>query len=138
MSDPLQRATKARNPSWIAGRAAPREYWAWAFSLVMLGLALNFFLPENKLNSGFTVVLVLAQIRRLHDAGRTGWWALAAQLGPLVVLVPLLIVSPDLALGVGSLAEIIGIIWIGLLRQDTAENRFGSVPGRKPVADTFS
>lgn len=138
MDDPLQRVAKPRNPSWIAGRAAPREYWAWAFSLVVLGIGLNAALPQNQLSGGFTVALVLFQIRRLHDAGRTGWWALAAQLGPLALFIPLLIVSPDVALGVSSLAEIVGIIWIGLLRQEPAENRFGPVPGRKPVADTFS
>jgi uncharacterized membrane protein YhaH (DUF805 family) len=103
-----------------------------------VGFALDFFLPANNLSGLLTIVLVLIQVRRLHDAGRSGWWALAAQGVPSLVLAPMLVFYPDLAFRLAGLAEIIGIFWVGLLRQDPGENRFGPPPGQKPVADVFS
>jgi len=75
------------------GRARRKEYWM--FFLCNLGIAVVLNIIDAVLGTGVLGLLyslailcpgVGVTIRRLHDTGRSGWWALIA-LVPLVGLV---------------------------------------------------
>lgn len=80
MSDRLQDAVSGAGPKkgfgdWIAGRANRKEYWLWLGPILAVLFVAGFMgIP------GVELVVALpmwfAWIRRLHDLGRTGWWAL--------------------------------------------------------------
>jgi uncharacterized membrane protein YhaH (DUF805 family) len=113
--------TPPRRPSWLAGRAGRREYWF----LVAMIFALGFVPGLRSANSALTVVLALVQARRIHDFGRTGWWALLAAVAPAAALPLMMVTSLEAALGVGLLLELALIVWIGVIPGDPDENRFG-------------
>ncbi|GLY17233.1 DUF805 domain-containing protein [Kineosporia rhizophila] len=92
----------------FSGRARRSEYWWFFLAAVLvnfvatiilaLGLAVAEDLPAVAVVAGiiYAVVylgtlipLLAAQVRRLHDVGRSGWWMLIAlvPLGSLVLLV---------------------------------------------------
>lgn len=93
----------------FSGRATRREYWMFTgeyilvtFVLALLVLALMFLVPSEEfaniiaplLFGIFGVAIFLPSlailVRRLHDIGRSGWWALlnlVPYVGGLVLLV---------------------------------------------------
>ncbi|MDB5465739.1 MAG: hypothetical protein JWQ46_501 [Phenylobacterium sp.] len=114
-----------RRPSWLGGRAGRREYWFLVAMIFALGFALSFVPGLRSANSALTVVLALVQARRIHDFGRTGWWALLAAVAPAAALPLMMVTSLEAALGVGLLLELALIVWIGVIPGDADENRFG-------------
>jgi uncharacterized membrane protein YhaH (DUF805 family) len=114
---------------WLAGRAGRGEYWLWIGITFGLSIVLGFVVKTGA--GALTAILLLAQIRRLHDLGRTGWWAVAATLAPVAVMVPVwLLTSIDVGLLAGVVVELALIVWIGVMRGDAAANRFGDPPPR--------
>ncbi|MBN9219938.1 MAG: DUF805 domain-containing protein [Mesorhizobium sp.] len=114
----------------FAGRASRKEFWAfylWLYIIVgalfgfgiLLNLAINGFRDSPGTSIGYIpgLLFVLAAIlpsiavvvRRLHDAGLTGWLVL-------------LCYAPAL----GAVAAII----IGLLPSQPGQNRWGSMPAK--------
>lgn len=69
----------------FSGRTPRSEYWV--FSGFLMAATVLTFMAGPMLALAFVVVSALpgiaASIRRLHDAGRSGWWLL-----PAVVIVP--------------------------------------------------
>ncbi|RAK60403.1 hypothetical protein DJ021_11595 [Phenylobacterium hankyongense] len=124
MTDPTADAPSRRRP-WLAGRSGRREYWLLVAMIFALGFALSFIPGLRSANSALTVVLALVQARRIHDFGRTGWWALLAAVAPAACLPLMMVISMEAALGVGLLLELALIVWIGAVPGDTGENRFG-------------
>ncbi len=112
----------------LRGRAGRREYWV--FSLVfagiwlllravddIAGLHLDADGERGAASTLFALALLLpllaVGVRRLHDAGRSGWWLLAGLLpvvGPLAIAV------------------------LMLLPGHARSNRFGAVPAFPPDA----
>lgn len=139
MTDPVQQASRTqRSQSWLAGRANRREYWlsvgilmAIVFAAGMLGL---------EYGSGVLGgVLMVSWIRRFHDLGRTGWWAPAILFCQAVAGVLAFALGGEIALALVSLpAALVPLVWIGVVRGQPVENRFGPPPGRAKVAETFS
>jgi uncharacterized membrane protein YhaH (DUF805 family) len=131
MSDPHDAAATAK-PSgafwWLGGRAGRREYGLSVGILFAVGFALSYAAPI--VGDGLSAVLIFAQIRRLHDFNRSGWWALAATLTPLVPAIPLMFMSgqEDVGLAVGFLAELALIVVIGVIPGSPGDNRFGPPP----------
>jgi uncharacterized membrane protein YhaH (DUF805 family) len=82
------------------GRAGLRDYWF--FVLAVVGAAVAASIVDRILGMGpfgllYLVVLLgsllpsaAAQVRRLHDTGRSGWWALLA-LVPIVGIIVLIV-----------------------------------------------
>jgi uncharacterized membrane protein YhaH (DUF805 family) len=115
--------------AWLRGRSNRREYWIWVAALFALGVALSFVPGLSNANIGLTLLLLFTQIRRVHDFGRSGWWAVLATVAPVGVMLPLMaVVSLEVAFGLGLLVELAGIVVIGAIAGDPGENRFGAPP----------
>jgi uncharacterized membrane protein YhaH (DUF805 family) len=112
---------------WSRGRASRAEYWTYVALQTALGLLLTYATPVVSL--GLVAVYILVQMRRLHDFGRSGWWALGAFFGTLVPLVPLTFLAGEDVAMLGAMAlTLIATIWIGVVPGDTGDNRFGPPP----------
>jgi uncharacterized membrane protein YhaH (DUF805 family) len=121
----VQAATPRRGFSWLAGRAGRREYWVTVAFL----LAISFALPAPPLfRAAFLAILVIAQVRRVHDFGRTGWWAAAATVAPLLCLPVLLVATEEDVLLMGAGLSLILMVAIGAIPGDRNPNRFGAPP----------
>jgi uncharacterized membrane protein YhaH (DUF805 family) len=118
---------RPRRFGFLQGRSSRLEYWAGigVVVLVMVGAAVM----HGRLGSALAAPLLFLMVRRLHDAGRTGWWAAAIEFGP--IFLALLLVRPigaPAAVAVAGFLTIAGLIVLGWLPED-GDNRFG--PARR-------
>lgn len=110
-----------------SGRASRTEFWSWI--LVTLGVQAGALVIGSAIGGGdpdatvgFIALITLVMIpttvavlvRRLHDVGQAGWWALMA---PLPIL------------------GLILLVWL-VLAGDRAANKFGAVPTYMVVVKT--
>jgi uncharacterized membrane protein YhaH (DUF805 family) len=110
-----------------------REYWLSVGFAVALAVALS-AAGVDVGSTWVTVAVVFAQIRRLHDFGRTGWWAVAAQgAGLAVMMVVWLLVSMEVGVATGGVVMLAFLVWAGCVPSDPDENRFG-----KPQTGLFA
>ncbi len=123
MSDDALRTRKGF--SWLAGRASRREYWINVAVLFGLSLALP---GPPALRLVLTALLAVAQVRRVHDFGRTGWWALVAALAPMACFALWPVASQDVVVLVGVAIELALVVAIGAVPGTVSENRFGPPP----------
>jgi uncharacterized membrane protein YhaH (DUF805 family) len=114
---------------YLRGRSSRKEYWLLVGLLIALAFAVD-SLPGAPSTSWGVGLLLFLQIRRLHDFGRTGWWAGLALLAPLGALPLLATMSEGGVLGIAGLITFAGILWIGVIRGDVDANRFGPPPPR--------
>jgi uncharacterized membrane protein YhaH (DUF805 family) len=117
----------------LNGRLGRRQYWAIlaAAALVCASAAL-----VMKLQTGLAAGLLWlgAAVGRLHDLGRSGWWAaglLAFDAGALMAaaMVGPLMVGPIAYLG--AMLLIACSIWLGAAGGEAGRNRFGPAPGEQ-------
>jgi uncharacterized membrane protein YhaH (DUF805 family) len=125
----------------LAGRGNRKEYWLFVIVAVGLGVAADFLLNRSG-GVGVGGVVFVAQIRRLHDLGRSGWWAVGLQAGTLglgVALVALGHSEQQAPILVGA-ATLLIVVVLGLPRGTPHANRFGPPPGKAAadLAQTFS
>lgn len=106
--------------------------------LVAVGMLLAHAAPIVGLLGSLAVLWV--QIRRLHDFGRTGWWAGGALLAqiPLAIGLYTLFGDTETSALLGSAILAVPIVWIGAVPGDPHSNRFGVPPGQRPAAEPFS
>lgn len=100
------------------GRMSRKEWWvdqiplALVLLIIYVGLSNNFSISSLLLISPWVALILAAQavisIKRFHDLDRSGWYYLLA-------LIP----------GIGSL---ILTIWLGFIKGNEGENRFGPPP----------
>ncbi|MFN4176405.1 DUF805 domain-containing protein [Phenylobacterium sp.] len=79
---------------------------------------------------------MLIQIRRFHDLGRTGWWAvalMAAQMAAAFALVSL----GDVGVGITALIGLTAIAVVGAIPGQPVENRFGPPRRQRPLTEIF-
>ncbi len=111
---------------WVwAARSGRREYWVHVALLCAIGLALD---APPVVGIGLGIVMLLVQVRRVHDFGRSAWLAVAACVAPLAAVPAYFVAGEDAAALLGLLIEIVGMIWIGVIPGDMHENRFGPPP----------
>jgi len=114
----------------LQGRINRVSYWiAIAAAAVVLVL---FRLLDPKFSIPEYVILILC-VPRLHDIGRTGWWAGGALIGELVLVAALFTTSADTILTAGGAYMFfvaVLMIVLGCLPGQPAENRFGPPPKR--------
>jgi uncharacterized membrane protein YhaH (DUF805 family) len=64
----------------FTGRASRSEYWWFVLFFVLVSTALNIINPSGMLSGLFSLALLLpiiaAEVRRLHDTNRSGWFIL--------------------------------------------------------------
>lgn len=71
----------------FTGRASRREYWSYVITLeisvitwYLLGNSLSELYSDDYFSSlqflSFLILSIAADIRRLHDCGKSGWWCL--------------------------------------------------------------
>lgn len=121
----------------LRGRANRKEYWLYIGALLAIGMLLAQIAPLLGLVGA--LVVLYAQIRRLHDLGRTGWWAGAV----LLLQIPLAAIlyyslGEDMGIAVGNILILIPIVLIGLAPGQPQENRFGPPPGQRRLKDVFN
>jgi uncharacterized membrane protein YhaH (DUF805 family) len=131
MSDPHDPAGVAKTIGpfwWLGGRAGRREYAVSVALLFVVGFVLSY--AARLVGDGLAIVLLFAQIRRVHDFGRSAWWAVGAYLAPLVLALPVMMMTgqEDAALAVGYLATLVQIVVIGVIPGSPGDNRFGPPP----------
>lgn len=109
----------------FSGRARRKEYWMFILVnfliMSLLGLLLNMTLLASLYALAILLPWVSVTIRRLHDVGRSGWWAL---LGLAPIFEP---VMP------APISLVTVVMWIALhvfmlLGSQPGENRFGPNP----------
>lgn len=138
MTDRIQAEVRtARGPKrlgdWLRGRMGRTAYWI--FIALIFAFSVLVSTVTDKGANGLVVALIIVLIPRLHDFGRTGWWVLAVMFGPLAVMLLAMLALPiDTAALIGVLAEVVGLIWVGVIRGDAGDNRFGP-PSRGWKAD---
>ncbi|OOF84291.1 hypothetical protein BKG93_08330 [Rodentibacter ratti] len=105
----------------INGRARKREYWGGylfgtinAFILLILAITGVGAIPAFILLLALLPPLISVTVRRLHDANKSGWFALSL----LVMLIP----------GIGEVIGLIITIIIGVLEGTKGENQYGKDP----------
>lgn len=103
------------------GRAGKREYWGFnLFSTIsiLILIIISFTGVGVILAIAFALAMlppsIAVSVRRLHDANKSGWFALSY----LIMLVP----------GIGELIGIILMIVIGVLEGTKGENQYGPDP----------
>ena len=122
------------------GRAPRSPSWIAAVILLVLGAAYDGFAPAalHWITGWFVYpplfysgACVLS--KRLHDRGRSGWWA-------ALVLVAIVAVWPEPGRIFGPLAFLFGlaVVWaiveLGVMPGEDGANRYGPNPLRPPVA----
>lgn len=86
-----------------------------------------------------TVAVLFTQIRRLHDLGQSGWWAVGLLVVQFVgTLVVMLATSTDVGLMVGLALTLVPVIVLGLIPGQPRTNSYGPPPGRPDLQETFS
>jgi uncharacterized membrane protein YhaH (DUF805 family) len=78
----------------FSGRARRKEYWMYTLFYIIFAVALSIvdsILGMVVLGTIYSLALLIPSIavtvRRLHDTGRTGWWALIPLIGFIVLLI---------------------------------------------------
>ena len=78
--------------SFFTGRSNRQEYWVSVGLLIAVAFLLT-FLHMEAASAAITIMWVITWMRRLHDIGRPGWWALV----PVVLIIA--VVMAGFALG---------------------------------------
>jgi len=115
---------------FLKGRTNRATYWLAVGVCVLLYGAIYYF--DGGHLSVSEVVLLIVAIPRLHDIGKSGWWAggifLAefAVVGLALTLLPL--EEARIATGIFTLMVAALMIWLGCIPGQTFANRFGEPP----------
>jgi uncharacterized membrane protein YhaH (DUF805 family) len=111
----------------LQGRINRASYWAAILTGAAVFALIRMFDPKATLAE---VVVLFICVPRLHDIGRSGWWAGAAIIGEFV-MVGFLTVSLDAMLVASGLyVMLIGLLMIvlGCIPGQADTNRFGPPP----------
>ena len=114
----------------LQGRINRATYWAAIAAAAAVLLLVR--LLDSKVTIPEYLILIVC-VPRLHDIGRTGWWAGGALIGELILVAALFSTSADTKLIAGGVYMLLiaGLmIVLGCLPGQSQPNRFGSPPER--------
>lgn len=138
MTDPVRAAADDRagkRANWLAGRSDRMEYWAYVLMIVAI-LAIMSMVGFDAGSGVSAGAMFVIHIRRLHDLGLSGWWALALMVGQFAVAIPLAFLG---LLGV-VLAVLVGLavlVAMGAIPGQPGENRFGPPRAKRSLREVF-
>jgi uncharacterized membrane protein YhaH (DUF805 family) len=136
----------------LATRINRRTYWLTVGTILLLIYGLPLVIKIRIPAAGLLIAWLVAYVPRLHDFGKSGWFAVGCTvLSAAPLLIAWAIIGPDLipilrggddmlklaessfwtgiaAVFASSLIQIAFTIWVGVRRGDPAENRFGPRP----------
>ncbi|WP_448664995.1 DUF805 domain-containing protein [Sphingomonas sp. CJ20] len=116
----------------MSGRIGRGEFWAFAAGFAVIGALLLWLVDIEP--AGFAgAAVVSAVVPRLHDLGRTGWWAalplgcaaIVLILGSLWIVPRPVVLAAFVVLGSAFLAW---LVVLGILPGQPGRNRFGPPP----------
>jgi uncharacterized membrane protein YhaH (DUF805 family) len=114
---------------WLKGRMNRASY------LPLLGLSLAFCVALVTLQKrgGFSeIILVMLAVPRLHDIGKSGWWAGGFFLAEVIItLISVWLLPLDAAtipLGLFVIVVFGLLIWLGTVPGQAGTNRYGESP----------
>ena len=135
--------------SW-SNRSGRPEYWLSVTLLVLLNFASSYIFNKTEPGVGVTIIWQYVYSRRLHDIDRTAWWGIAILVLSLVPVAlafgfagdevgPLLLEQTNAATKTGwlwyyvatygsAVVQFAFTAWLGFLRGDPCQNRFGYMP----------
>jgi uncharacterized membrane protein YhaH (DUF805 family) len=86
--------------------------------------------------TAMVAVTVVLWAGRLRDIGRSAWWVLAIVALLAVSTIAAWSLGEDIAVGVGTLVELVIVGVLGAIPGQPGPNRFGPPPGQPSVAQT--
>ena len=117
-----------RKYATFSGRASRSEFWWFAlFAILVIWLA-NFADPTVGIIASLLLFLpsIAAEVRRLHDVGRAGWWILMP-----IIIAPLgYLIRPELA--ILALIGYLVILWWLVLPGSDEVNMYGEPLTQQP------
>ena len=123
---------------WFEGRGRRREFWAWVAPAMIAAFALG-AVGQAWAALPFGILVTCAMIRRFHDLGRSGWWAVVVNVASRAVsFLAAAAFGPDLGAAVSLLPFLAVIVVLGALPGQRDRNAFGPPPGRRDVAEAFT
>src|SRR5688572_22672895 len=115
MNDQDGASGRGGRAGWFGSRAGRREYWLGVVPLLMLTIGLVAW-GKTPLYLLASIAILLIWVRRLHDLGRSGWWALAINGASNLTGLALAAMLPGPAgMFLGALANLAPLIALGAL-----------------------
>jgi len=127
----------------FSGRASRSEYWYFYLFCMLIGFVGSIFDAAGApavsalISLGIVLPSLAATVRRLHDAGHSGWWLLAPVLGLIGIGLAFALIgagahNPDalmapfmIVLGLGYFGWLIAMLVFMCQRGTPGPNRFG-------------
>jgi uncharacterized membrane protein YhaH (DUF805 family) len=121
--------------NWLNGRLNRSTYWLCLILIVAMLVLLRLAHFQASVSE---VVLIGVAVPRLHDVGRSGWWAVVAfgvEIAAMILVgvasvvskSPMVLVRDELGVVALLLFGALGVL--GLWPGSRSENRFGPPPG---------
>ena len=126
---------------FLNGRTNRATYW-FSVGILIAMYAAVYFITSKPVHIA-EVVLVILGVPRLHDIGKSGWWAGGVFLAEIVVAVLGVAILPSqiMLAPIGLFVLVVAglLIWLGCIPGQPHENQYGEPPGpgiqfkRKPA-----
>jgi len=130
--------SESGSAGWFSGRTNRKAYWLWLVAVLLLGIGAVAFLRGASFLISLGVTILW--IRRLHDLGRTGWWAAVINIGVNVISFTGGVLAGRAGAAVGLLPYLAAIVALGLIPGQAGANAFGPPGGGRTsrLGETFS
>lgn len=114
------------------GRINRLTYWLALLAVAVINAILTRVIDKSA--PALFVLIVIIAVPRLHDIGRTGWWALGTVAGEFLAGIAIALLLPEairLYALFGVMSVVAGlIILVGAWPGQALPNRFGPQPAR--------
>lgn len=115
---------------YLNGRINRATYFMLLAALVGMTVVIAVAMPDGRLPGELMLAFIV--IPRLHDLGRSGWYALGILLIEIVGLVVILSQLPfdqtSVGIGIMAIVMLVVAIGLGLVPGQAGPNRFGAQP----------
>lgn len=124
----------------FSGRAQKKEFWYFQLCQILISIIINGYaiiiLQENTESSLMHTVSLLffcifflpdmsVTVRRLHDIGKTGWWAILKVVSYLYLILIQLYVNISIFIALIEIVSVITLIIFCCIDTEEKENQWG-------------